>query len=358
METTSTVAAVRSDKKYRQRYWTLGVLSISLIIIALDVTVLNVAIPTLQRELSASASGLQWIINAYILVFAGLLLTMGSLGDRFGRRRALQTGLVVFGLASLAAAYSQTSGQLIASRAAQGIGGAMIMPATLSIIVDVFPREERAKAIGIWAGVAALGIPLGMIAGGWLLENFWWGSAFLVNIPVVLIAFAAGGVLVPESRDPEARRIDLVGASISMLGLAALVYTIIEAPARGWADPLTLAGFAAAAILGIAFALYELRTHEPMLDIRHFRNSRLSVGAGSIGVAFMIMLGTMFLLTMYLQFVQGYSPLDTGIRLVPMAVGFMLGAPISASLVARIGTKWTDEPRQPFCPVRQLFWPV
>ena len=341
METTSTVAAVRSDKKYRQRYWTLGVLSISLIIIALDATVLNVAIPTLQRELSASASGLQWIINAYILVFAGLLLTMSSLGDRFGRRRALQTGLVVFGLASLAAAYSQTSGQLIASRAAQGIGGAMIMPATLSIIVDVFPREERAKAIGIWAGVAALGIPLGMIAGGWLLENFWWGSAFLVNIPVVLIAFAAGGVLVPESRDPEARRIDLVGASISMLGLAALVYTIIEAPARGWADPLTLAGFAAAAILGIAFALYELRTHEPMLDIRHFRNSRLSVGAGSIGVAFMIMLGTMFLLTMYLQFVQGYSPLDTGIRLVPMAVGFMLGAPISASLVARIGTKWT-----------------
>ena len=219
METTSTVAAVRSDKKYRQRYWTLGVLSISLIIIALDVTVLNVAIPTLQRELSASAPGLQWIINAYILVFAGLLLTMGSLGDRFGRRRALQTGLVVFGLASLAAAYSQTSGQLIASRAAQGIGGAMIMPATLSIIVDVFPREERAKAIGIWAGVAALGIPLGMIAGGWLLENFWWGSAFLVNIPVVLIAFAAGGVLVPESRDPEARRIDLVGASISMLGV-------------------------------------------------------------------------------------------------------------------------------------------
>ena len=184
--TASTGAATAEDKKYRRRYFTLVVLSISLIVIALDVTVLNVAIPTLQRELGASASGLQWIINAYILVFAGLLLTMGSLGDRFGRKRALQAGLVVFGLASLGAAFSQTTGQLIAARAAQGIGGAMIMPSTLSIIVDVFPRHERAKAIGIWSGVAALGIPLGMIVGGWLIQNFWWGTAFLINLPVVL----------------------------------------------------------------------------------------------------------------------------------------------------------------------------
>ena len=341
METTSAVAARADDKNYRRRYLTLAVLSISLIVIALDVTVLNVAIPTLQRELSASASGLQWIINAYILVFAGLLLTMGSLGDRFGRRRALQAGLIVFGLASLAAAYSQTTGQLIAARAAQGIGGAMIMPSTLSVIVDVFPREERAKAIGIWAGVAALGIPLGMIVGGWLIQNYWWGTAFLINVPVVIAALVAGFVLVPESRDPEASRIDVVGAAISMLGLTALVYTIIEAPARGWAAPLTLAGFALTGVLAVAFVLYELRTANPMLDVRYFRNSRLSAGAGSIGVAFMIMLGTMFLLTQYLQFVQGYSPLDTGIRLVPMAFGFMLGAPISAGLVSRLGTKWT-----------------
>ena len=339
--TASTGAATAEDKKYRRRYFTLVVLSISLIVIALDVTVLNVAIPTLQRELGASASGLQWIINAYILVFAGLLLTMGSLGDRFGRKRALQAGLVVFGLASLGAAFSQTTGQLIAARAAQGIGGAMIMPSTLSIIVDVFPRHERAKAIGIWSGVAALGIPLGMIVGGWLIQNFWWGTAFLINLPVVLVALFAGSVLVPDSRDPEAGRIDLVGAAISMLGLAALIYTIIEAPERGWADPVTLAGFALAATVAVAFVLYELRTENPMLDVRYFRNSRLSAGAGSIGIAFMIMLGTMFLLTQYLQFVKGYSPLDTGIRLVPMALGFMMGAPISAALVSRLGSKWT-----------------
>ena len=341
MDTTSTVTAVADEKKHRRRYLTLVVLSISLIVIALDVTVLNVAIPTLQRELGASASGLQWIINAYILVFAGLLLTMGSLGDRFGRLRALQAGLVVFGLASLAAAYSQTTGQLIAARAAQGIGGAMIMPSTLSVIVDVFPREERAKAIGIWAGVAALGIPLGMIVGGWLLENFWWGTAFLINVPVVIVALVGGWVFVPESRDPEARRIDIPGAAISMLGLAALIYTIIEAPERGWAAPLTLAGFALTGVAGVVFVLYELRTKESMLDVRYFANSRLSAGAGSIGIAFMLMLGTMFLLTQYLQFVQGYSPLDTGIRLVPMAFGFMLGAPVSARLVSLLGTKWT-----------------
>ena len=240
---------------------------------------------------------------------------------------------MTFGLASLAAAYSQTSGQLIAARAAQGIGGALIMPSTLSVLVDVFPREERAKAIGIWAGVAAMGIPLGMIAGGWLLQNYWWGIAFLINVPVVIVALVAGRFLVPESKDPVSRRIDLTGAAISMLGLSTLIYTIIEAPERGWLDPLTLAGFAGTLVIGAVFVLYELRTREPMLDVRLFRNARLSAGALSVGVAFMAMLGTMFILTQYLQFVRGYSPLDTGIRLAPMAVGFMLGAPISAMLI-------------------------
>ena len=207
--------------------------------------------------------------------------------------------------------------------------------------MDVFPREERAKAIGIWAGVAAMGIPLGMIAGGWLLQNYWWGIAFLINVPVVIVALVAGRFLVPESKDPVSRRIDLTGAAISMLGLSTLIYTIIEAPERGWLDPLTLAGFAGTLAIGAVFVLYELRTREPMLDVRLFRNARLSAGALSVGVAFMAMLGTMFILTQYLQFVRGYSPLDTGIRLAPMAVGFMLGAPISAMLVSRIGTKWT-----------------
>ncbi len=327
------------SRKYRLRYWTLAVLSLSLLVIALDVTILNVAIPTLQRDLDASAASLQWIVNAYILVFAGLLLTMGTLGDRFGRRRALEAGLLIFGAASLAAALSDTSGQLIAARAAQGVGGALIMPSTLSVLVDVFPREERAKAIGIWAAVAALGIPLGMVVGGWLLEEFSWGSIFLLNLPVVGAVLVAGRFLIPESRDPEQRHVDIAGAVISMAALSALIYSLIEAPERGWLDVVTLGGFAIAAVTGVLFVWYELRTRQPMLDMRLFRNARLSAGSGAVGIVFMAMLGTMFLITQYLQFVRGYSPLDTGVRLVPLALGFMIGAPLSAALVNAFGAK-------------------
>ena len=204
------------------------------------------------------------LTTSYILVFAGLLLTMGSLGDRFGRRRALEIGLVLFGIASLAAAYSQTSTQLIAARAFMGVGGAMIMSSTLSVLVDVFPREERAKAIGIWAAVAAMGVPLGMVLGGWLLEIFWWGIVFIINTPVVLVVLTAGRFLVPESRDPEPGRIDVPGAVLSMGALSILIYSLIEAPLRGWLDPLSLGGFAVALILGVLFVVYELRTREPM----------------------------------------------------------------------------------------------
>ena len=314
-------------------------MSLSLVVIGLDITILNVAIPTLQRELSATAADLQWILNAYILVFAGLLLTMGSLGDRFGSRRALQIGLVTFGVASLAAAYSQNTSQLIVARAFMGVGGAMIMPSTLSVLVDVFPREERVKAIGIWSAVAAIGIPLGMVLGGWLLENFWWGIVFVINVPVVIVTLTAGRVLVPESRDPNPGKIDILGAVLSMGALSTLIYSLIEAPVRGWLDPVILSGFAVALILGVVFVVYELRTSQPMLQVRYFRNPRLSAGAGAIAVAFMSMLAVMFILTQYLQFVRGYSPFETGLRFVPMALGFMIGAPTSALLVARIGTR-------------------
>ncbi len=327
------------DKKYARRWLTLGVLSSALLLIALDVTVLNVAIPTLQRDLNASAASLQGIINAYILVFAGLLLTAGSLGDRFGRRRALETGLVIFGIASVAAGFADTSAQLIAARAAQGIGGALIMPSTLSVIVDVFPRNERPKAIGIWAGVAALGIPLGMVAGGWLIEEFSWGAIFLINAPIAVAAVVASRVLVPESRDPAARRIDVLGALISMAALTALIYTLIEAPVRGWLDPVTLLGFVGAAVGAAAFVTYERRIAEPMLDIGFFRNPRLSAGVIAVSVAFMGMLAMMFILTQYFQFTRGYTPLETGLRFVPMALGFMLGAPSSAILVNKLGAK-------------------
>jgi EmrB/QacA subfamily drug resistance transporter len=324
---------------YAKRKWSLGILSVALIIIGLDVTVLNVAIPTLQAELQATAAGLQWIINAYILVFAGVLLTMGTLGDRFGRRLAFQAGLVIFGLASVGAALSETTSQLIIGRAFQGIGGALIMPSTLSVIVDIFPREERAKAIGIWSGMAAIGIPGGMIAGGWLLENYFWGSVFLLNVPVVLVALIGSVLVIPESRDENAKSIDFVGAVISMISLSALIYAIIEAPEKGWLSGVTLGGFAITIVFGAIFVWYEKRQEHPMVDLNLFKNARLSAAAGSIGIAFMAMLGMMFLLTQYLQFVQGYSPLDTGYRLVPMALGFLVGAPTSAAFVAKTNSK-------------------
>ena len=321
------------------RWCTLVVLSVSLVIIGLDNSNLNVAIPTNQRAFDASASTPQWIVDAYILVFAGLLLTMGALGDRFGRKRALQAGLVIFGLSSLLAAYAGTSGQLIAARAVMGVGGALIMPSTLSVIVDVFPREERGKAIGVWAGVAALGIAGGPVLGGWLLEHFWWGSVFFINVPVVLVALLAGLVLVPESRDPDATALDLVGAVISMAALASLVYAIIEAPERGWLDPLVMGGSVSRAVLAGLFVWYELRAARPMLDVRLFTRPRFSAGAGAIALAFMVLFGTVFLLTQYLQFVRGYTALGAGLRLTPLAFGMMIGAANSHRLVRRLGAK-------------------
>ena len=227
-----TTAAVH----YERRWKTLAVLALSLFIVGLDNTILNVALPTLQASFDASSSELQWMVDSYLLVFGGLLLTAGTLGDRIGRKRILQAGIGVFGLASLAAAFSGSPAQLILWRGVMGLGAAMIMPATLSTIIAIFPRHERGKAISIWAGLAALGIGLGPLAGGLLLQWFDWGSVFLVNVPVALVALLAGLWLVPESRDPHPRRFDLLGAVLSSATLLSLIYTIIEAPARGWLD--------------------------------------------------------------------------------------------------------------------------
>jgi EmrB/QacA subfamily drug resistance transporter len=330
--------ASRDERKHRQRWWTLAILSLSLLIIGLDNTILNVALPTLQREFQSSASELQWMVDSYIVVFAGLLLTLGALGDRFGRARALQAGLIIFGLSSVAAAYADTATQLIAARAVMGIGGAFIMPATLSILIDVFPKEERGRAISIWAGVAGLGIGLGPLAGGLLLEWFWWGSVFMINVPIVIIALVAGLIVVPDSRDPEGTALDLPGAFLSMGAVTLLVYAIIEAPARGWLDPLVVGAFAAALALGIGFAIREVRTSAPMLDFRFFRNLRFSFGAAAIGFAFFALFGMIFLLTQYLQFVRGYTALEAGYRLLPIALGIMLGASQSHRWVSRFGT--------------------
>lgn len=326
------------DRKHERRWWTLAVLALSLVIIGLDNTILNVALPTLQREFGSSASQLQWMVDAYIIVFAGLLLLFGTLGDKYGRALALTTGLVIFGLSSTAAAYAQSAGQLIAARAVMGIGGAFIMPATLSVIIDVFPRNERGRAIAIWSGVAGLGIGLGPLAGGLLLEYFWWGSVFLLNVPIVLIALAAGYLLVPDSKDPDSNPLDLPGALFSMLGITALIFAIIEAPTRGWLDWMVVTSFVAAFVLILLFALRELRTEYPMVNFGFFRNFRFSLGAAAIAFAFFALFGMVFLLTQYLQFVQGFSPLETGYRLVPIALGIMVGASQSSRWVERFGS--------------------
>ncbi len=257
----------RTSAAYQRRWWILAVLCLSLLVIIVDNSILNVAIPTLVRELGATNSQLQWMVDSYTLVFAGLLLTAGSLGDRFGRKGALQVGMAVFGLGSLASALIDTPNQLIATRSLMGIGGAFIMPATLSIITNVFPPEERGRAIGMWAAIAGVATALGPISGGFLVEHFYWGSIFLVNLPIVAVALIGGGVLIPTSRDPSKPAFDPLGALLSVVGLVALVYAIIEAPERGWTDAGTLAAFALAAVVLAQFAAWESRRAEP--DARH-----------------------------------------------------------------------------------------
>jgi EmrB/QacA subfamily drug resistance transporter len=327
-----------SPKAYARRWKTLGVLSISLLIIGLDNTILNVALPSLQKHFDASSSTLQWMVDSYLLVFAGLLLTMGTLGDRFGRKWALQAGLALFGGASLAVLIVDTSGQLIAVRAVMGIGGALIMPATLSIISNVFPREERSKAIGIWSAMAAVGIGLGPFFGGLLLKFFDWNSVFLLNVPVAGLALLLSFALVPNSRDPKPGAFDFAGAVMSIATLTALVWALIEAPERGWTDSLVLAAFGATAALAIAFVRWELRVAEPMLNLAYFENPRFSVASMSVSVAMFALFGAIFGTTQYLQDAHGYSALQAGAAMVPLAFGLVMGAGSSTRIVPRIGT--------------------
>src|SRR6266702_4244829 len=331
----------RRGDAYRRRWWTLVVLSVSLLVIIIDDSIINVAVPTLQRQLGASATGLQWIVDAYIVVFAGLLLTMGALGDRFGRKRFLQLGLLVFAGASVLGAYASSTTQLIVARALMGVGGALIMPSTLSVITNVFPRTERVKAIGIWTGVASLGIPLGPLVGGWLLDNFWWGSVFLLNVPIAVAALAAGLVLVPESRHPAPPRPDLPGLVLSVVALASLVYGIIQAPASGWTSAAVIGSLGLAVLATATFILREARARQPMLDPRLFRNPRLGWGTVAMTLVGLAIGGLAFLLTQYLQFVQGYTPLQAGLRFLPIAIGFGIASPITQRLVPRVGTTRT-----------------
>jgi EmrB/QacA subfamily drug resistance transporter len=334
----------RDSRAYHQRWFILGVMCLSLLIIIVDNSILNVALPTLSGPvadggLGASTSQQQWMVDSYTLVFAGLLLTAGSLGDRYGRRGALQIGLTVFGLGSLASAFADTANQLIVTRSIMGIGGAFIMPATLSIITNVFPPEERGRAIALWAAVAGIGVALGPISGGFLLEHFYWGSIFLVNLPIVAFALLAGFFVVPTSRDPSRPKQDPIGAGLSIVGLMALVFAIIQAPDWGWSDPRILGAFAFALLVLGAFAWWERHSDHPMLDVTFFRNPRFSAASAGITLIFFAMFGTIFLLTQHLQLVMGYSPFEAGVRLLPWAAVMLVVAPTSVRIVERVGTK-------------------
>lgn len=324
---------------YQRRWLILGVLCLSLVLVVVGNTSLNVALPSISRQLDASQTQLQWIVDAYAIVFAGLLLPAGALGDRFGRKGALQIGLVIFGAGTLAATVATTAAQVIACRAAMGVGAALVMPGTLSLLATAFPPHERPKAIAIWASFAGASGALGVLSSGVLLEHFWWGSVFFVNVPVVLLALGAGAVILPTSRDDRRIRLDIVGALFSVAAIATLVYAIIEGPVKGWFEGEILAFFVAAAVLIYGFIRWERRVADPMLDLTFFSNRRFSAGCAAIFVAFFAMFGTTFLISQYLQSVKGFSALGAGVAMLPMTVAMMIAAPTSAVTLRRFGQR-------------------
>jgi EmrB/QacA subfamily drug resistance transporter len=308
--------------------------------INLDTTIVNVALPTLVRQLNASNSQLQWVVDAYNLLFAGSVLAAGSLSDRFGRKGMLLAGLSVFGLASLAGGLTDSPGQLIVARAVMGVGSAMVFPSTLSLLTNVFTeRRERALAIGLWGAVTGAAIALGPIVGGWLLEAFDWRSIFFAMAPVAAVAGLLVARYVPTSRDPHAPRIDGLGFALSSAMVGLLVYTIIEAPSHGWASARTTIGFALTAALVVAFVVWEQRNEHPMLDVRLFRNPRFTAASASVAISFFALSGFIFLVTQYFQFLKGYGPLSTGVRLLPVATCVAISSVVGTRLAVRFGTK-------------------
>jgi EmrB/QacA subfamily drug resistance transporter len=320
-----------------RRWAILAVLCLSLFVVTLDNTVLNVAIPSLVGGLGLSSPQVQWVVDAYSLVFAGLLLAAGSIADRYGRRRALLTGLAVFGAGSVAAAFTGSAASLIVARGVMGVGGALLMPATLAIVMHVFEADERPRAIAVWGGVSALGASVGPLLGGLLVGHFWWGSVFLINVPVVLLAIVGGLALVPESRRSSAPRPDLLGALLSCAAIVAVVWATIEVPERGWISTPVLVSLLGAAVLAVAFVSWERRCTAPMVRLSLLR-SRQFVGASSVGALLMFSLaGTTFVLTQHLQMTLGFSPLEAGVRTLPVAVAIVLASPLSPWFASVVG---------------------
>jgi EmrB/QacA subfamily drug resistance transporter len=331
---------IHMESRTGRQWWILAVLCLSVLLVAVDNTIVNVALPTISRDLSASTSALQWVVDGYSLVFAALLLVGGNLGDRLGRRRILQAGLVLFAVFSVGAALSRNSAELIAARAAMGAAAALIYPATLAILNNVFavPRE-RATAIGIWTAVTGLAVAIGPVSGGVLLRHFSWSSVFYVGVPVALVALVAGWLLLPESRDPDAGRFDPLGALLSVAGIGLLTWSIIEAPQHGWASATTLGGIAGALVILAVFGWWQARRPDPMLDVRLFRNPRFSAASVSIALAFFGLFGFIFMITQYFQVVRDYDTLRAGVATLPFAIVTAAVSPLAIVIMKRIGTK-------------------
>jgi DHA2 family multidrug resistance protein-like MFS transporter len=323
----------------RQRWSALSVLCLAVLMVTIDNTIVNVALPTLSRELSAGTSGLQWIVDSYTLVFAGLLLAAGHLGDRFGRKRALITGLFAFGATSALAAMSDSLGELIGARALMGIAAALIFPATLALLTNIFTiTRERVAAIGIWSAVSGIAVALGPVGGGWLLEKYSWHSVFWVNLPIAAITIVAAFRLLPESRADHTGRIDLAGVGLSIVAISTLVWTVIEGPQHGWVSPISLGGFAISAAALAAFIGWEQRVASPILNVRLFLNRRFTAASAAIAIAFFALFGFIFLITQFFQAVQGYSTLEAGVRTLPFAIVIGMLSPVAMALAQRFGT--------------------
>lgn len=333
-------ADTHSDAGHPRRWWVLAVLCLSLFLVVVDNTIVNVALPTLSQDLDASTTELQWIVDSYTLVFASLLLAFGHFGDRFGRRGALLLGLTLFGATSALAALVTTASGLILVRALMGVGAALVFPATLAILMNVFTdRKQRAAAIGIWSGVTGMAVAAGPVAGGFLLEHFWWGSVFLVNVPIVILALVLVAILVPTSKDPDSGQMDWVGLVTSVVAIGLLVWSIIEGPRLGWSSLSVVGGLLTSLVLLGVFVWWERRVAHPLLDVRLFRNARFSAASVTIAAAFFGLFGFIFMITQYMQLVLGYTPLEAGLRTVPFAVATGLCSPLSIASMHRFGSK-------------------
>jgi EmrB/QacA subfamily drug resistance transporter len=325
---------------YHRRWVILGVLCTSLIIIVIGNTSLNVALPKMSEALHLSNSQQQWVVDAYSLIFAGMLFTAGTLGDRFGRKGFMQAGVVLFGAASAYATFfADSAAGVIGARAVMGIGGALVMPATLSILVNSFPSNERAKAIGIWAGIAGGGGAVGLVLGGWLVEHFWWGSAFAINVPVTIIALVLGARLVPTSKDRNPSKLDPTGAVLSMAGLGVFVYGLIEAPKWGWGSTQSLAVIGSGLAVLAIFVMWELRNTSPMLDMRLFKDRRFGVSSLGMTLVFLTMFGFFFVVSQLFQLVLGYGSFESGLRMLPIMPVMIIFSTRAASLVQRFGAR-------------------